>query len=50
MIDSLAVKPIHPKNGDKYRTKEGIIKEFRFGSWVKISGNKMLQNEWEVIK
>lgn len=43
MLRLIDVKPIHPKNGDKYRTKEGIF-EFRFGRWIKIS-NPILEEK-----
>jgi len=28
-------RPINPKNGDKYRDKDGIIHVFGYGRWVK---------------
>lgn len=34
MIDSLESKPFPPKNGDKYRDKEGKIFWFRNGTWL----------------
>jgi len=30
----LAQQPINPKNGDKYRDSDGLIREFRYGRWV----------------
>lgn len=35
MIGSINTKPIHPKNGSKYRNKKGEIFIFVFGTWVK---------------
>jgi len=45
---SLDVKPIHPKNGDKYKTPEGLV-EFRFGRWV-ICSNKTLHQLDQGVK
>jgi len=33
-LSSYNTKPIHPKNGDKYKTKDGKWRIFRNGSWL----------------
>jgi len=34
-MDPYMTKPINPKNGDRYRTKDGVWYIFRNGSWKK---------------
>lgn len=36
MFRPIDEKPIHPKNGDKYRNNDGTF-EMRYGRWVKIN-------------
>jgi len=40
MMDSYLTKPTSPKNGDKYKTKDGDWVSFRYGRWVKIVKKK----------
>ncbi len=34
MIESYLIKPVNPKNGDKYTTKDGVWFIFNNGRWV----------------
>lgn len=34
LLRPIDVKPIYPKNGDKWRGPDKIIREFRYGRWV----------------
>ena len=35
MLRPIDEKPVHPKNGDKYKTKDGIF-EFRYGRFLSV--------------
>jgi len=39
MLETLEIKPIHPKNGNRYRDAEKRMFEFRYGRWV-LMGNQ----------
>lgn len=37
MIRPRDEKPIHPRNGDKYRNKAGRVFEMRYGTWIDLT-------------
>ncbi len=40
MIEKTPIIPTNPKNGDKYRDKDGITRLFSYGRWIKLKPKK----------
>jgi len=49
MIEDIRTRPTNPKNGSRFKNKEGEEFIFRYGSWIKQEMVKP-KPEWEKIQ